>query len=339
MPEVRQAIPTYGRELIPTLDQSLFDDCVCFIAPEAWEMTKYQFHFPPKQVIEPKSMELSRLERVIERAPRSETVFGIGGGSACDAAKLFAAKTGATLILIPTILSVDAPFTKAVGVRVGRRVRYVEEVFPTHLLLDFDLLQKAPPRLNRAGVGDILSIYTALADWRLAAEHAGEAFDAALAAEAQALLDRLFAAAAALRDNTEEGLRTLAELYVGEVRLCELHGNSRPEEGSEHYLAYCLEWLANRRFLHGELIALSVVLTSLFQEQPLGPVLRFLQDVEIEYHPDRIGTTLSEIKQALSALPQYLREETQLPFGVYHHRGITEADADRLLDCLRDCAG
>lgn len=337
MSDVQQALPTFGRELIPTLDKTYFDDCVCFIAPEAWELAKFQFHFPPKQVIEPKSMELARLERVIDRAPHSETVFGIGGGSACDAAKLFAAKVGARLILVPTILSVDAPFTKAVGVRIGGRVRYVEQVFPAHLLLDFDLLQKAPVRLNRAGVGDILSIYTALADWRLAAAQTGEAFDDALAAEAQMLLDRLFAGAAAIRNNTEEGLRLLAELYVAEVRLCERHGNSRPEEGSEHSLAYCLEWLVRKPFRHGELIALSVLLTAAHQDQPLEPVRRFLHEVEVEFRPGSIGVAEQEIKQALLALPRYLQEEQQLLYGVFHRRGMTEADADRLLGRLHEC--
>ena len=106
-------------------------------------------------------MEQAAIEARIDALPRAASVFGIGGGSACDAAKLYAARTGARLVLVPTILSADAAFTKSAGVRVGHRVRYVGEVFPDHLLVDFDLLRQAPPRLNRAGAGDILSISTA----------------------------------------------------------------------------------------------------------------------------------------------------------------------------------
>ena len=58
-------------------------------------------------------------------------VVGLGGGSACDFAKLASQDLSAILTLIPSILSVDAPFTRAAGVRVsdagrvGVRYRWV----------------------------------------------------------------------------------------------------------------------------------------------------------------------------------------------------------------------
>jgi len=271
------------------------------------------------------------LERQIQRVAQCETVFGIGGGSACDAAKMFAWKTGAKLILVPSILSADAPFTKSIGVRVDHRVRYVGEVFPEHLLVDFELLRKAPPNLNRAGIGDILSIYTALFDWRLAHEQTAEAYDPDIAAQSQTLLDQLFAGADAIRENTEEGLALLSELYVGEVRLCEQFGNSRPEEGSEHYFGYCIEALTKRHFIHGELIAMAVVLTAMSQEQPLQPVLDFLAAIDLDFRPAQVGVTIDDIHDTLLALPQYLEEETQLPYGIYHHLGMAENRVDGLM--------
>ncbi|NLH49102.1 MAG: iron-containing alcohol dehydrogenase family protein [Myxococcales bacterium] len=334
MTDIKQALPVYGTDLIPTLDQRYFDDCVVFCAPEAWNIAKHQFKFPPKEIAVPKEMEQARLERRIQRMPQSETVFGIGGGSACDAAKLFAHLTHARLILVPSILSVDAPFTKAIGVRVNHRVRYVGEVYPDHLLIDFNLIRQAPPKLNRAGVGDILSIYTALSDWRLAHQATGEAFDETLAGQSQALLDRLFAGATAIRDCTDEGLKLLSELYVAEVALCEIAGNSRPEEGSEHYFAYCLESLTHKQYLHGELIALGVLLGALYQEQPLDRILAFLHETQVEYRPAAIGVTDEEICHTLIALPQYLTEERQLPYGIYHHKGMTPESADALLNRL-----
>jgi glycerol-1-phosphate dehydrogenase [NAD(P)+] len=248
---------------------------------------------------------------------------------------MFAHLYGARLILVPTILSVDAPFTKAVGVRVNHRVRYLGEVFPDHLLVDFALLRQAPPRLNRAGVGDLLSIYTALSDWRLAAQAKGERFDEAIAAESQALLERLLAGAAEIRDCTEAGLRLLAELYAGEVRLCEQMGNSRPEEGSEHYFGYCLEALTKKHLLHGELVALAVLLTASYQDQPIEPILDFLRAVQVEYRPDRIGVTDDEVLRTLLALPYYLREERQLGYGIYHHLGMNDGRANDLLAAFR----
>jgi dTDP-4-amino-4,6-dideoxygalactose transaminase len=72
---------------------------------------------PPTRVIEVKSMELGHLESLIAEEPDSETVVGLGGGSAIDTAKFIAWKTGKRLIQIPSITSVDAGFTDAIGVR------------------------------------------------------------------------------------------------------------------------------------------------------------------------------------------------------------------------------
>ncbi|MCC6156813.1 MAG: iron-containing alcohol dehydrogenase [Deltaproteobacteria bacterium] len=327
----RQALPHYGRNLLSTVERDLKDDCVVFCAPEAWGLVEPAFSRPPAEVVIPDSMEQSHIEARIERTARAKAVFGIGGGSACDAAKMYSWRTGADLVLMPSILSVDAAFTKAVGVRVNHRVRYLGEVYPRHLLVDFDLVERAPKPLNRAGIGDILSIHTAPWDWKLAEREIGERFDTSRADESRALLERLFAAAEDIRDCNESAIRLLGDLYTEEVRLCELNGNSRPEEGSEHYFAYCLESITRRHFLHGELIALAVLLTSLYQGQPVDRIVNFLESVQVAYRPEQVGVTDEEIVRTLVELPVYLREETQLLYGVYHHRGMDEPRARVLL--------
>lgn len=336
MQKIIQAEPVYGRGLIASLDRSLFDNCLLFCAPEAWEMVKSQFPRMPRQVVVPESMEQSLLEGQIQDLPQCDYVFGIGGGSACDAAKLYAYLKNTPLILIPSILSVDAPFTKSIGIRVGQRVRYLGKVFPEYLLIDFDLLQSAPPKLNRAGAGDILSIYTALYDWHLAADQIGERFEPGLAEQSENLLQRLFDHADSIREATESGLKLLCDLYYAEVNLCEQNGNSRPEEGSEHYFAYCLESITGGKYIHGELIALSVLITSIFQGQPLKPVLDFLKTIQIEYRPNEIGVTIPQIEQTLLELPQYLKEEPQLLFGIFHHRRIDEIEVRKIISRIKD---
>lgn len=328
---IRQALPEYGSGLLTGADNKYFSDCLVFCAPESWELVRHVFTEPPRQVVVPESMEQKRIEAQISSLPEVKTVFGIGGGSACDAAKLTAAIRRTRFILAPTILSVDAPFTSAIGVRVDGRVRYIGEVYPDHLLIDFELLKKAPHKLNRAGIGDILSIYTALWDWRLAAREKGESFDQKIAEQSQGLLDRMFQGVDDLRQAEEKGLRLLAELYVGEVALCERFGNSRPEEGSEHYFAYCLEWITGKHYLHGELIVLAVIITSIYQGQPVESVLDFCRRLGVNYRPKQIGVEIDEIKKTLLALPEYLDQETQLLYGVYHHKGVNETAVDRLL--------
>ncbi|MCB1152422.1 MAG: iron-containing alcohol dehydrogenase [Deltaproteobacteria bacterium] len=327
-----QALPTYGNNLLGELPSAVFDDLVVLAAPEPWEMLEADWPNPPNAVATRIDMELSLLEMQLDALPRCEWVLGLGGGTALDAAKMYAWRTGAKLVLAPSILSVDAAFTKAVGVRVGHRVRYVGEVLPEHLLVDFDLLRRAPAKLNRAGIGDILSIFTALNDWQLAHEKLGERFDPAIAAESKSLLESLWTRAVDIREGDEVGLKLLSELFVAEVRLCEIFGNSRPEEGSEHYFAYCLESLTHGRYVHGELVALAVLLTGLHQGQDVAPVIRMLDEIGVEYRPGQVGVTRDEIRRTLLALPEYIAEETQLLYGVYHDKGMNAATADELIE-------
>jgi glycerol dehydrogenase-like iron-containing ADH family enzyme len=329
--EPRVAIPTFGRGLLESLQRSLLERPVVLAQPEPWALVAHLFpestrvHFVT-------TMEHDAVRQATGQVGTGSAVFGIGGGSAVDHAKYVAWTTGRPLVLVPSILSVDAAFTKAIGVREGSRVRYVGEVYPEHLLIDFGLLSAAPRILNLAGAGDVLSIFTALWDWRVAGRWHGEFFDADIAAQSQGLLDRLLAGAPDLRDVTDTGLRTLAELYVGEVRLCEIVGNSRPEEGSEHYVAYCLEHLTGRHFLHGALVGMGVLLAGAYQGQDVGPIARYLREIGLDCSFAGVGTTRDEVRACLLAMGDYVRQETQLLPGVFHFRdGITGSEADRVI--------
>ncbi len=328
---MKQALPTYGTGLLAALPPQCFSDSIVFCAPEPWETVRRQFPQSPRAAVVPQSMEQCTLEKQIDALPVANTVFGVGGGSACDAAKMYAYRKGARLVLVPTVLSVDAPFTKAVGVRVNHCVRYVGEVFPEHFLVDFDILRRSPKRLNRAGIGDVLSIFTALPDWRLGRDHQGEAYDEIIADESQRLLERLFAGADDIRECNERGLKLIAELYVGEVALCERMGNSRPEEGSEHYFAYALESVTHKSYIHGELIAFSVLLAALYQNQDVERVLDFLRRVDVAFQPEQIGVSWDEVERALLSLPEFLGRESQLLYGVFHHRGMEHSAAGELI--------
>jgi len=121
----------------------------------------------PTQSVSAWNMDLEYLEKTASSMHVSSTVVGVGGGTALDTAKFLAWKHGATLIQVPTITSVDAGFTDAIGVRVNGNVQYVGKIMPEMVVLDFPLIRSAPKHLNRAGVGDILSCHTGLFDWKL----------------------------------------------------------------------------------------------------------------------------------------------------------------------------
>jgi glycerol-1-phosphate dehydrogenase [NAD(P)+] len=262
---------------------------------------------------------LSALERQL---PPAEGVIGVGGGSSLDAAKYIAWTRGSRLLLVPTILSVDACVTTAAAVRVNDRVRYVGDITAEEVLVDYDLLRRAPPHLNRAGIGDILSIHTALEDWRSGAGLGGPAWNAGIAGDARRLLERLQASLPGIRAVTEAGMRELVELFAAETELCLRAGHSRPEEGTEHYLAYCIEHRQRRGFVHGELICLCTIVMAALQGNDADYAIRMVRDAGLRVQPVQIGLNDVDVATAILALPGYVRTEGLFPSAV------TESEID-----------
>ncbi|MBI5527983.1 MAG: iron-containing alcohol dehydrogenase [Deltaproteobacteria bacterium] len=334
------ARPEFGRGLLGTLPRALFERPVVVTQPEPWALVHGEFDADSTRVQMASTAEVASLQSLAGSCGPGSAVFGIGGGMACDIAKFIAWMNDLPLVLVPTILSADAAFCKAVAIRESGLVRYVGAAVPDRLLIDFELINAAPKAFNRSGVGDILSIFTALWDWREANARLGERFDAAAAGEAQALLDLLFAGVRDLRDVTDDGIRLLVDLYLCEVRLCEAFGNSRPEEGSEHHLAYCLESLTRRPYLHGRLVALCALLVGRHQGQDVGPVREFLRDLELGLAFTDVGATREELRRALLHMKDFLAVERQLPPGVFHFgETLSEETADDLLNDSQDLPG
>jgi glycerol-1-phosphate dehydrogenase [NAD(P)+] len=227
----------------------------------------------PVTVVTARDMEIGKLARDVEHTADdgAEVVVGFGGGTALDTAKYLAWKRGLPLVQIPTITSVDAGFTDAIGVRSEGRVRYVGSIVPEEVVLDIDLIRSAPARLNRAGIGDVLSCHTGLHDWR-AAVGAGEgvAWNDAAADLGLTLLAELDSMVADIHDCTPDGIRWLADCYRRIGAACAALGHSRFEEGSEHFWAYAYEHATGVHHVHGELISFAVVALAHVQDNDPG---------------------------------------------------------------------
>jgi glycerol-1-phosphate dehydrogenase [NAD(P)+] len=250
-----------------------------------------------------------------------------------DTAKFVAWRTGLPLLLAPSIVSVDASVTNTVAVRREGRVEYDGFVVADAIVADLDLIAAAPARLNRAGVGDLLSIHTGRFDWTLGACAGRIDLDEAVHAEAGRVLDGLLALAPDVAAVTDRALEAILRGYVDVNRMCLTVGHSGPEEGSEHYFAYQAEALTGRSFVHGEIVGLGTVLMAGLQGNQPDKVAGFLDRCGVAWRPDSLGLGRSTLLDILVTLPAFVRE-AGLPWSILDEAALDERRAAALLDAL-----
>lgn len=323
----------YGRRVVQRLDRDLPKGAVLYVAPNDIGHIVGSA-LGERGIIRYDRLDLDadRLETDVGMLPHFDAVVGLGGGVAMDTAKYCAWKRKRPLWLVPSVMSVDACFSVPVAVRRDHRVVYEGESRPEAIYVDFELIQGAPARLNRAGLGDLLSCHTALYDWRLAARERadGVRWSDAVAGATRRLLDETKARIDEIRDVTEAGIRFVMEGYRWVADAAPTVGGCFYEEGSEHFFAYTVEYLTGRSFLHGQLVCLGVYLMSLLQGNDAGRALAMIRGAGVDISPQSVGLTMDEIYQALIEAPRHTARE-QYQYSIINERPPTPEVSQKIL--------
>jgi len=297
-----------------------------------WRVTRDRLGSTPAEVVMVETMEHDVVDRRVAALPECDTIVGVGGGQAIDFAKYAAWKRGCRLVSIPTVISVDAFVTPKAAVRKNHRVEYVGDSSPDPLVLDYDLIRTAPPELNIAGAGDLLSIHTACFDWELAHAAGRDAhpFSPHDIAQARAVLDGVAANADAIRQVTDDGLRTIVEGYMRLNTICLPTGHWRVEEGSEHFLFYELEERTARPFIHGHIVGLGIYIMSRLQQNAPERITQLMDGLDLHYHPAAVDIDRRTLTDSLRTVKQYVRA-CDMWYTVIDDRDITDAWIDETL--------
>jgi len=186
------------------------------------------------------------------RVLKPQVVFGVGGGTKIDVAKLSSARQQIPFVSVPTTASHDGIASPLSSVKGFEKPYSVMAQAPIAIIADTNIIMKAPWRFTISGCGDVIAKFTAVSDWKLAHEEKNEYYGGY---------------AKMITSESEDGLRVLIEALISCGVSMSIAGSSRPCSGSEHLFSHALDMVKPNHAMHGEQCGVgTIMMTYLHRE-------------------------------------------------------------------------
>lgn len=212
-----------------------------------------------------------------------EVIIGVGGGRVLDVAKYAGFVGKIPYVCVPTTLSNDS-LASPVSVlgTAGDARKTLKCKIPTGIVVDVNVIMGAPVEQLQSGIGDTISKYTALYDWKLDAAHRQDRVD-----DFSYLLSDMALTSLCYNEEksfkSKEFIKILTQSLVLGGLAMEIAGNSRPSSGSEHLFCHSLEENYKEiQITHGMAVALGSLVSCRLQ----GRDAECLYSVMKAYHMD-----------------------------------------------------
>lgn len=222
-----------------------------------------------------------------------QVIIGFGGGTVLDLAKYAAFVSKSLYLCLPTTLSNDSLASPvAVLGTEGKARKSFKCTIPDAIIVDVNVITGAPVRQLQAGIGDTISKYTALIDWKLAYEARNSRVD-----DFAYMLSKM--AFNTICHNDEKELKSssfiklLTQALVMGGLAMEIAGDSRPASGSEHLFCHALEenFSEQVNVTHGIAVAMGSYAACIFQNRNIEKITGLLKKYELPVKPSAWGIT------------------------------------------------
>jgi glycerol-1-phosphate dehydrogenase [NAD(P)+] len=270
------------------------------------------------------------------RAGAYEAVAGIGGGRTIDVTKFAAHMAGIPMVAVATNLAHDGIASPVSSLEHESGKGSYGVVLPVAVVVDLDRVRCAPDPMDRAGIGDVISNLSAVADWELSAADTGEQVDGLAAAmarsAAQAVLNQPGTAA------SDEFLTVLAEALIMSGMAMAVAGSSRPCSGGDHEIMHAIDHLYPGTASHGELAGVGAVFCSYLRGDPAqaGCLSGCLHRHGLPASPDDVGLSHADFVKAVAYAPGTRPGR----YTILERLGLSEPEiADRVEEYVRAVSG
>ncbi len=236
-------------------------------------------------------IEYNSFEQAMELAKSAcaqgfQAIIGIGGGKVLDVAKYAGFVAKIPYICLPTTLSNDSLASPVSVLDIDENTRKTLGCkIPTGIVVDINVIMNAPVEQLKSGIGDTISKYTALYDWKLDAAHRGDRVDDfAYMISDMALNSLCYHEEKSLK--SKEFIKILTQALVMGGLAMEIAGNSRPSSGSEHLFCHSLEeYYPGIKIPHGMAVALGSVVSCMLQGRNVIRLREIFKAYELDINP------------------------------------------------------
>src|SRR6202795_4671437 len=213
------------------------------------------------------------ISRATDLVAGASCVVTVGSGTVADIGKaVSAAHGGMTHIVVQTATSVNRFADDQSVLLVDGVKRTTPTRYPDALIADTEILVGAPAPLNLAGVGDLLAMFTAPADWMLAAELGmADSYAPTAVAMVREYGDAVLPAAPRLPAGDETAATLIAKALTLSGISMGISGTTAPASGMEHTVSHLIEMAMNKRgldaALHGAQVGVSTIVSAVLWDK------------------------------------------------------------------------
>jgi glycerol-1-phosphate dehydrogenase [NAD(P)+] len=200
----------------------------------------------------------------------ADVVVTIGSGTLCDIGKVAAGDS--PHVVVQTAASVNGFADDQSVLLINGAKRTTHSAWPHALLIDENVLVGAPAELNRSGLGDMISMFTAPADWYLSSLFdMDRGFDLDAAVMTRRYGDQLLGVARGVGKSHAASVSTLAEFVTLSGISMGVAGQTSPSSGMEHTVSHMLDMSNGARGRanahHGEQVGVATILVALLWQR------------------------------------------------------------------------
>ena len=158
-----------------------------------------------------KTMSMKDVEKLEDQIKdlKPQILFGVGGGTIIDSAKVSSGSLKIPFISVPTTVSHDGIASPLASIKGSDKPFSILAQAPLAIIADTEIIAKAPWRFVVSGCGDIIAKFTAVKDWKLAHIENGEYYGGYAASLALMSAKLVTENAELIVYRQDEGLRVL----------------------------------------------------------------------------------------------------------------------------------